>query len=153
EVAGTERANGPFWSPDGRFVAFFADGTLKKADLAGGAPVVLCEAQGSGVSGSWNADDVIIFQNVLRKPMTGSLIYRVSAAGGTPSPVTGLGPGEITHSRPVFLPDGRHFLFYAFAPGDQNPDRPKHPVLIGSLDSNEHRKLLVPDALNVGFSQ
>jgi Tol biopolymer transport system component len=153
EVAGTERANGPFWSPDGRFVAFFADGTLKKADLAGGAPVVLCEAQGSGVSGSWNADDVIIFQHVLSKPLTGSLIYRVSAAGGTPSPVTGLGPGEITHSRPVFLPDGRHFLFYAFSPGDQNPDRPKHPVMIGSLDSKEHRKLLVPDAINVGFSR
>jgi serine/threonine protein kinase/Tol biopolymer transport system component len=152
-VGGTERANGPFWSPDSRFVAFFADGTLKKVDLAGGAPVVVCEVRSSGASGSWNTDDVMIFQSALQKPLTGSLIYRVSAGGGTPSPVTELGPGELTHSRPVFLPDERHFLYYAFSPGDQNPDRPKHPVLIGSLDSKEHRKLLVPDAVNVGFSQ
>ena len=153
EVAGTERANGPFWSPDGRFVAFFADGKLKKVDLAGGAPVIVCDVQTSGSSGSWNTDDVIIFQSALATPLTGSLIYRVSAGGGTPSPATELGPGESSHLRPLFLPDGRHFLYYAFSPGDQNPDRPRHPVLIGSLDSKLHRKLLVPDAINVGFSQ
>src|SRR5262249_28768184 len=63
----------PFWSPDNQFVGFFAGGKLKKVSIVGGAPQILCDADGGG--GSWSYDDVILFER------EGS-IHRVPAAGG-----------------------------------------------------------------------
>jgi eukaryotic-like serine/threonine-protein kinase len=148
-VPGTEGATGPFWSPDGRRLAFFADGKLKRIDIGSGTPVSICDAPSSN-AGSWNEDDVILFS--VNRSTTSAVLARVSASGGTPVPVTDTVPGG-RHSRPVFLPDGRHFLYYAFTPTPQNPHRPKHPVLIGSLDSTVHKELVVPDAMNVSYSR
>ena len=106
-VPGTTNAVGPFFSPDGQWVAFFADGQLKKVNRAGGPPVTLCEAP-VGLGGSWGTGDVIAFASA-----TGSGLSRVSAAGGTPERLTTLdvARGEFSHRWPEWLPDGETVLF------------------------------------------
>lgn len=139
-LAGTEGATSPFWSPDGRFLAFFADAKLKKIDITGGMPVVLCDAPNSR-GGSWNPDDVIIFASA-------RAIRRVSAAGGAAMAATDLADGEQMHLRPVFLPDGRHFLYYVLA-----AEAGGHAVFVGSLESNDRRRLVTADASNAVYSR
>ena len=107
-LGGTEGATYPFWSADSRFIAFLAQDKLKKIGVAGGEVVTLCDAS-FGSSGAWNRDDVILFT-----PNGNSPLYRVSASGGTPTQVTTLdtASGDVQHSFPFFLPDGRHFLYF-----------------------------------------
>ncbi len=99
----------PFWSPDGRWLAFFADGKLKRIDPNGGPPQVLCDAP-TARGGSWGFDDTIVFSGSFR-----SGLEVVSAAGGAPRELTTLDAerGEKSHRWPVHLPDGRHLLFLA----------------------------------------
>jgi dipeptidyl aminopeptidase/acylaminoacyl peptidase len=109
-LVGTEigqAAPPPFWSPDSRFIAYDAGGALKKIDVSGGLPQTICEVRQPAIGGAWNRDGVILFGNV-----SGG-IMQVSEAGGTPSPVTALDESrkENAHLTPVFLPDGRHFLY------------------------------------------
>jgi eukaryotic-like serine/threonine-protein kinase len=132
-LPGTFNASAPFWSPDSRFIAFQADGRLKKIDASGGAVITLCEALASP-PGTWSRDDVILFS-----APTGQL-SRVSAAGGTPVPVTTLSEGERLHISPVFLPDGRHFLFASPLAGSR-----VGAIHVGSLDSPDV-KVLMPSA-------
>ncbi|BCS31078.1 hypothetical protein TBR22_A02780 [Luteitalea sp. TBR-22] len=107
-LAGTEGARGPFWSPDSRVVGFFANRTLQRLDLAGGAPQGLAAATGVTIAGSWNAEGTILFA-----PRALGTLARVAAAGGTPVAVTQLdAPHQVAHRAPQFLPDGRQFLFY-----------------------------------------
>ena len=110
-LAGTDDASKPFWSPDGQYLAFVADGKLKKVSASGGDSQVLAEgvASESG-GGTWNADGVILFC----KERAGA-IYRVSASGGDVSLATNLKGTENSHHEPFFLPDGKHFL-YAVTP-------------------------------------
>src|SRR5262249_20162382 len=103
-LAGTEGATFPFWSPDGAYVGFFSQGKLKKIAVAGGPVQTLCDAS-AGRGGTWNQDGVIVFA-----PGSSGALYRVSAAGGTSSPVT---KTSGSHRYPHFLPDGRHFLYLA----------------------------------------
>ena len=129
----TDGAQSPFWSPDGRFIAFFAGGKLKKIAAAGGAPSVLCDAPPSANYGAWGAGDVILFTR-------GDYgIFRVPAAGGEATQVTRLDPSrrEIYHFWPEFLPDGRHFLFLA---GTQQ--REESAVYVGSLDTDKVERLM-----------
>jgi serine/threonine-protein kinase len=106
-LAGTTNAVGPFFSPDSQWVAFFADGQLKKVALAGGASVTLCEAP-VGLGGSWSRDDVIVFASA-----TGSGLSQVPATGGTPQRLTTLdiAQGEFSHRWPQWLPDGKTVLY------------------------------------------
>ncbi len=104
-LAGTEGATGPFWSPDSRSIAFFADDALKRLDLGGGAPQTLAPAP-SAAGGTWNAAGVILFAS-----HPGSPLMRVSASGGAVRAVTTLKAGQIGQGAPFFLPDGHHFLF------------------------------------------
>jgi Tol biopolymer transport system component len=119
-LEGSENARYPFWSPDSRFIGFFADQKLKKTRADGGPVQIVCDAR-YGVGGTWNRDDVIVFA-----PDFGSVLYRVSADGGATTPVTTLDVSrkEGGHVAPFFLPDGKHF-FYGAAGG----------VNIGALDS------------------
>ena len=105
-LPGTEGATLPFWSPDGRYIGFFADGKLKKVQATGGPPVVLCDATGGG--GTWNRNNVIVFA-----PSPSSPLHKVDAAGGISTPVTKLDKGETAHRWPSFLPDGQHVLYLA----------------------------------------
>ena len=86
-LAGTEGASFPFWAPDARALGFFAEGKLKKVDLAGGAPQVLADAP-NGRGGTWNSEGVILFTPGNVASARDSVITRVPAAGGTPIAVT-----------------------------------------------------------------
>ena len=88
-LKGTENAGSPFWSPDSRFLAFVADGKLKKIDVAGGPPQTIADAAASG--GTWSPDGTIVFNASGNGPLS-----RVSATGGAVSPVTTLEQGEVT---------------------------------------------------------
>ena len=103
----TRNAIQPFWSPDGRAVGFFAGGKLRKIDASGATKSVdLCDVT-TPREGTWNARDEIVFANV------DGPLQRISAGGGSPSPVTRLDAsrGAVSHIRPQFLPDGRHVLY------------------------------------------
>jgi eukaryotic-like serine/threonine-protein kinase len=108
ELPGTENAAAPFWSPDSKFIAFMAAGKLKKINVTAGRPNVLADASTS-MKGSWAPDDTIVFV-----PRLGGL-SRVSASGGEVTPVEGIHASgvDVMIGSPSFLPDGRHFLYYA----------------------------------------
>jgi len=134
-LAGTENPSFPFWSPDSRFIGFFADGKLKRIDPSGGPPQTLCDAPNSR-GGAWNREGVMLFAPVPDGPL-----YRVSASGGLPTPVTRFDPsrGETSHRWPFFLPDGKRFLYLVASFGGE---REKTGIYVGSLDSKEEKFLL-----------
>ena len=136
-MAFTDGATYPFWSPDSRFIAFFADGKLKKIAATGGPAQALCDAP-DGRGGSWSRDDVILFTPAY----TGVAIQRVPAAGGVPADVTKTRRGE---RFPFFLPDGRHFL-YLFRSGTS-----ENGIYLSSLDGMEPRRIL-PDVSSPVFA-
>jgi Tol biopolymer transport system component/predicted Ser/Thr protein kinase len=107
-LAGTENASDPFFSPDGQWIGFFADGKMKKISVAGGAAVNLCDAIGAR-GASWGEDGNIV---VTLNPGTGTGLSRVSAAGGTPQTLTKPGDkNEVSHRWPQILPGGEAVLF------------------------------------------
>ena len=105
-LMGTDGGTFPFWSPDGASVGFFADGLLKRLDLAGGFVRTLTNAPNPR-RGAWASDGTIVFSASVG-PMRS-----VSANGGSATDVTALLQGQTGHRWPQFLPDGRRFLFYA----------------------------------------
>ena len=107
-LLGTENARYPFWSPDNRTIGFFSDKKLKRIDATGGSLQTICPVSEEPRGGTWNQDGVIVFV-----PEYSAGLYRVSASGGDPSPVTELDlkKGETSHRWPAFLPDGSHILF------------------------------------------
>ncbi len=114
-LAGTDDADSPFFSPDGQWIAFFADRTLKKISVTGGLPVTLCEAS-NGRGGAWAEDGTIVFSPSSGR---GVRLLRVSSAGGKTEPLTSLDEGEVTHRWPQVLPGGTAVLFTASSsPGD-----------------------------------
>jgi Tol biopolymer transport system component len=134
-VPGTEGAASPFWSPDSRLLAFFAEGKLKKSSPGGGPAQTICKASWEGV-GSWNREGRILFSEAVPGREG---IYSVSSDGGEATRVTtpNAERGEKFHFWPHFLPDGRHFLYVALIFGSGFP----HEVRIGSLDSKETKSL------------
>ena len=140
-LPGTVDAAYPFWSPDSRFIGFFAEGKLKTVGVTGGPAQVLCDSA-DGRGGTWNREGTIIFPPNFLGPL-----YRVSAAGGTPVQVTELDPSqENSHRWPQFLPDGRHFLFFA-----RVRQGAASGTYVGSLDSKE-KKLLFRNPTNVVYA-
>ena len=129
-LAGTDLAILPFWSPDSRSVAFFANGQLKRIDIDGGSARILARAP-FGLGGTWNTDGTILLTPLLSGP-----IYRIPATGGEPAALTKLARGQNLHRRPRFLPDGRHFFYYATGAPDVSG------VYVGQLDGTEPRRLL-----------
>ncbi len=145
-LAGTRGAQWPFWSPDSRYLAFFADGKLKRIDLVG-SPAVTVAGANDGRSGSWNQDGVIIFS-----PTTTTGIHQVPAAGGEAVPVTRVDEqdNETTHRWATFLPDGRHFLYMA---GTHNAGlkNEANAVYAGELGS-DLKKLVLRARSNVVYA-
>jgi Tol biopolymer transport system component len=114
ELPGTEGGTQPFWSPDSRFLAFFADGMLKKIDITGGPAVTVCQAANPR-GGAWSQDGFIIFGSLT------SGISRVSAAGGTPIPVTSLTSDETGHVWPSLHLNGENVFYRALGLGRAGP--------------------------------
>ena len=132
----TEGASYPFWSPDGRYIAFFAKGKLVKIPSSGGTPQALASVS-TPRGGSWGSRDVIIYS-----PDAGSAIWRINPDGTGASPVTEAlrRAEENTHRWAVFLPDGNHFLFWGGSFSEKY--RETSGVYVSSLDRKD-RKLLV----------
>lgn len=132
QLPGTDWASFPFWSPDSRFIGFFADGKLKKIEASGSPAQTICDAP-MGRGASWGRTGEIVFS-----PNPQDVLYRVPASGGSPIPVTTLETKrqEQSHRWPHFLPDGRHFVYLAWS-GGQNDS-----ISLGSLDSKEGKRLL-----------
>jgi Tol biopolymer transport system component len=131
-IPGTDFGVMPFWSPDGSAIGFFADGKVKRIDVADGSTTVICDVNGP-FGGTWNADGVILFS-------TSSTLFRVSSSGGTPVPVGIVDDADPQPIRtfPQFLPDGHHFIYHAA--GRHGGD-----VRLASLDSRETQHLVESD--------
>jgi serine/threonine protein kinase len=133
---GTENARFPFWSSDGRSIGFFSNQRLRRVEADGGSSQTICKT-GLAFGGSWSQDGTILFS-----PFFGTGIAAVSAAGGTPVQATDLvaSRGDSAHLWPVFLPDGRHFVFMA-----RNFDPENSVIMLGTLGSKETRPLFRSD--------
>jgi len=134
-LTGTENAASPFWSPDNRWIGFFADGKLKKVSVSGGPVQSLCEVPTSVGTGTWSRQGIILFGG---EGGGKEGLYKVSEAGGEISLVAKPDrPNEAWYFWPHFLPDGRHFLYLV------GNERSKGSILYaGSLDSGDRRPLL-----------
>ena len=141
-LAGTEEATSPFWSPDGRFIAFFTQGALKKIAVSGGDADVIATSTTAG-AGAWGRDGAILYSMG-----AGSPLFRVTAAGGAPSVVVdppSIGAQSI--SWPCFLPDGKHVLFVAG--GEALEKRNQAGVWLTSLDGSVPPRFIVRADSNV----
>ncbi|HXR32472.1 MAG TPA: protein kinase [Verrucomicrobiae bacterium] len=145
-LPGTEGASYPFWSPDNQYVAFYADGKLKKVAIAGGAPQVLTLAP-NGRGGSWGRKNVILFA-----PQTGVAIWRIDPDGTHAENLTGkmMTDKESSHRWPVFLPDGEHFLFWGgdFANLDNDTNS---GIYLSSLSGHDRKRILLSHS-NAGYA-
>ncbi|MBF8296210.1 MAG: prkC 26, partial [Bacteroidetes bacterium] len=135
-LPGTEGAHFPFWSPDNRFIAFFSSGKSKKILATGGPPSSICDVIDPR-GGTWNQDGIIVLSISWN-----SGLYQVSAAGGSPSPVTKLDSTrrEQTHRWPWFLPDGNHFLYFSRI-GVGGAETENDGVFVASLDGRVNKRL------------
>jgi Tol biopolymer transport system component len=145
-LTGTEMASNPFWSPDGRFLAFFARGKLMKIRARRGNPEPICDAE-SGLGGTWSREGIILFA-----PGPASPILRVSSAGGRPVPVTRLDSArrQRSHRWPFFLPDGRHFLYLEQRAGAAWESW-ENTICVGALDGWTRTPLLRANS-NVAYA-
>lgn len=136
-LPGTEDAAYPFWSPDGRSLGFVARTTLKRIEISGGPAQTLCNV-GPFRGGTWGSAGVIVYG-----PHPLGVLYQIPTTGGPSKPVTALDParGEIAHEFPHFLPDGRHFLYFAVSSRSGESS-----IRVGSLDSMDSKFLVNADA-------
>jgi Tol biopolymer transport system component len=127
-LPGAEGGNGPFWSPDGRYIGFRAGGKLKKVEAIGGPVLTLCDTP--DVRGAtWSTREVIVYT-----PGNSAGLMRVSAAGGSPSPLIDRNSDERSLRHPWFLPDGRHFLYSAVG-----TVLAQSAIYVGDLDSADSK--------------
>ena len=142
-IAGTEGALLPFWSPDSRAIGYFAAGKLRRIDPVSGVTTALADV-GLATGGSWSRDGTILFG-----VLGGAGLQKIPAGGGAIQQV--LAPNleglETDYSNPVFLPDGRHYLYNIFS-----GQRGSRGTFVGSLDGGV-RKRIVEDASNAGIAE
>ena len=144
-VPGTEDAAAPFWSDDSRSVGYFAGRSLKIWNLRfgdDGGPAgearALCPADATAGGGTWNAGGVIVFS-----PGLNGGLYRIDTTGGDPQLLLALDNAKQHRSYrwPHFLPDGRHFTFFALGASDT-----ANGVYAGDLQTREAHLLFSSDS-------
>jgi serine/threonine-protein kinase len=140
-IPGTEAAVGPFFSPSGQWIGFWADGNLMKVPIDGGPPVSLCDA-GRAFGASWGPNDTIVFGQ-----QTGGIL-QVSAGGGAPEAITTLAEGEWSHRLPHILPDGESILFTVMK-GDRRWYETK--IMAKSMETGE-QKVLVENGADARYA-
>ena len=134
-LPGTDGAALPFWSPDSRFIGYFAGGKMKRVDVSGGVSQTLCDAP-YAYGGTWSSDGVILFS-----PDSSQSLMRVVASGGAPTSETTLVSGEIGHYWPSFLPDGRHYLLLV-----ESEKAPSTEIHVGTLGKKEKKRLTAAES-------
>ena len=138
-LQGTSGAAHPFWSPDGRYIGFFANGKLAKIAASGGPITVIADAPNSR-GGSWSANDVIVFSADFQ-----NALVKVSAQGGPVTPATVMDKTKHdTHRWPWFLPDGKHFIF--FATNHTGGDPKQNGIYFASVDNTETHLVIATDS-------
>ena len=144
-LTGTEAGTYPFWSPDSRWLGFFANGKLRKAPIETGPVLDLADAPFAR-GGSWGTNNMILFA-----PTPTTNIFVVPATGGTAKPVTTLNTEmHTTHRWPVWLPDGHAFLYLATSHGDPEANA-DNGIYLGSIDGkldNKKDRMLMPSDSN-----
>lgn len=146
-LPGSEGANYPFWSPDDIYVAFFADGKLKKMPASGGTPPQTLASAPNARGGSWGQ------RGIIYAPDAGGPLWKVNADGSNAAPLTDKifsSATEASHRWPVFLPDEDHFLFWAGNFANSSDDRASG-IYLSSLAAKE-KTLLVPAHSNPGYA-
>jgi eukaryotic-like serine/threonine-protein kinase len=130
----TDSQSGVFWSADSRWIGFVAEGKLKKIEAAGGPPQTLCSISGTIPGGTWNRNGEILYGSLPR----GGGIYKVDQAGGDPVRVTMADEkNQVTaHAWPQFLPDGRHFLYFAYSMRPEGLG-----TFVGAVDNPRSKRL------------
>jgi Tol biopolymer transport system component len=146
-LPGSENPLEPFWSPDSKSVAYGSNGKLKRSELSGGNAQILCDAARL-VGGSWGKDGIIVFAPDYRNPLS-----QVSAKGGEPQTINiqSENINNERHGNPVFMQDGRHFLFNRTV-GNPNDGAnvQRLGVWVGSLDSPEIKQVM-PEGSSFAF--
>ncbi|HXI13645.1 MAG TPA: protein kinase [Thermoanaerobaculia bacterium] len=147
QIQGTDAATYPFWSHDSRWIAFFANGKLRKVALDGSPPLTVCEVASSPLSGDWGSDDTILFS-----PASGAPIHRVSAYGGKSVAITTLDvtAGETTHRWARFLPDNKGFLYLAGS--HDAPVNSEINAIYATRLGSPDRKLILRTRFNFEYS-
>jgi eukaryotic-like serine/threonine-protein kinase len=136
-LEGTEGGAFPFWSADGKSLGFFADGHLKRIPAAGGPVTVLAEAPNAR-GGTWNQDNVIVFEPDYRNSL-----WQINAASGAPTRLTKIEEQKhTTHRWPQFMPDGKHFIFFA----TNHSGSTEEGIYFGSLADGSYRRVIDSDA-------
>ncbi|MDP9193254.1 MAG: protein kinase [Acidobacteriota bacterium] len=148
-VPASEQPHFPFWSPDSRYVGFFLieqEKKIKKFDTVTKSVQNVTDVQGIGGTATWSTKGDILF---IDGPNGG--IYRVTADGGAPTPLTTLDSksGEIGHVWPAFLPDGEHFFYLALTSGE-GQDFGRN-LYVSSVSAPRNRKLVARNASNAAF--
>jgi eukaryotic-like serine/threonine-protein kinase len=133
-LPGTENGAAPFWSPDGQSIGFIADRALKRFDLATSSVRPIATLGGGTLTPAWGGDGTILLSSLLQP------LHRVSERGGTPAPMGALdqAANEAAQIHPVFLPDGRRFLYLSVRAATS-------AIALGSLDSDRRTTLDVTD--------
>ena len=146
-LEGTQTASYPFWSPDAKYLGFFANGKLKKVAISGGTPEVLATAE-SGRGGTWGRKNIILFT-----PSSSGPLWRVNPDGTGAAPLTDklFVTGEGSHRWPVFMPDGEHFLFWSGDFHEARDDR-HTGIYVSSLSAGK-KDLVMPSRTSVGYGQ
>jgi eukaryotic-like serine/threonine-protein kinase len=149
-LPGTEGASTPFWSPDSRYVGFIVRDSLRKVDTTGGPPETVASLPNAVPrSGTWNRHGDIVLGSSAGE--SGGPMWRVSAAGGTATPVTEVDRSkeEFFHTWPTFLPDGKTFLYFRSGPPDVEG------MYVGSLDvaaGNQSRQRILATGVPAAFA-
>ncbi len=143
-IAGSDDLTYPFWSPDSRYIGFFAGEKLKKVDVSGGAVTDICPAGNLSFGASWSPRGVIVFSTFA------DVLKQVPENGGTPERINGvpLASDAMGHHWPVFLPDGIHFVYLEWRYA--TPETHQNTVWVGSLDGDKARRLPL-DSTNVQY--
>jgi len=146
-LAGTEGATSLFWSPDSRFIGFFADGKIKKVDVSGGVPTILCAATTPLGGGTWGREGTIVFS---MSDQGNYRLWKVADSGGQPTNALPDAPASRETNgperRPWFLPDGRTLLYI------RTGRDLKSAVYVGRLDSPDRVKVVDTESSNVQYA-
>lgn len=124
----------PFWSPDGKFIAYFDNRKLMKISLNEGTSLSICDAQ-TGRGGTWNENGIIVFA-----PNSTGGLYKVSSFGGTPELVVRTDSSTLSLRWPHFMPDGNHFLYSS--QNSQSGSSPTDAIFVASLSDGKSQKIL-----------